>query len=475
MSASSTGGPGGLWLAATVFASDRDGVLVTVLVVTYNGARRLDRCLDAVAAQDLVGQGQVACWVVDNASGDGSDAVVLGRTDGVRLIRSTRNLGFAGGNNLALRQARSPYVVLLNDDAVVQPGWLHALLEPFENASVGAVAGKLLLEPRFVSVPLRAQGVDRLGLVSVARDGEDVTAELVWDPLLVAAPADGVRWCRPSIELLVPLRTDAARLEHPVCVEVQVRAPRAATLHVADRQHAVPPNGARVVLELPAGTPTTDVVNSAGTVLTLDGYAADRGFGRADDTGYDMPAEVFGGCGASLALRTAALGQVGIFDDAWFLYYEDVDLCWRLRRAGWTVRYQPRAVARHEHSATVGSGSVLHVFHDARNRLLTLTKNASFPLVRRSVGRYLLSTAAAAVRAVPPGAGGRSEARLRLQVVASFLRLLPGVLVRRRAVQRSAVVARTTVEAWLGADIGGGRDPGPRSGPWEPAGRRPGA
>lgn len=434
---------------------------MTVVVVTYRGARWLDRCLDSVAAQALARQGLVACWVVDNASSDGSADVLAARADGVRVLRAPRNLGFAGGNNLALREVTTPYAVLLNDDAVAEPGWLSALLAPFDDPRVGAVAGKLLLRPKFVGVALRAAGTRRLGVDAVRRDGEDLTGAVPWDPVLAGPQSGGTRWCRPEVELLVPLTGEEERLPGPVRLTLDLRTEEPAAVQVAGQQHRVGPDGARVTVDLPAGTPIVDVVNSAGTVLHPDASAADRGFGRPDDGRYDAGLEVFGGCGASLALRTAALADVGLFDDDWFLYYEDVDLCWRLRRRGWLVRYAPAAVARHEHSASTGTRSDLHVFHDQRNRLLTLAKNASLPLAVRTVGRFPLTTAAGALRALrslPPGRGREAPdphlTVLRLRVLASFLRLLPRVLRRRRQVERSARVPRRAVEAWLGRGPG---------------------
>lgn len=425
--------------------------LVTVVIVAYNGASRLDRCLDAVADQELAQQGRVACWVVDNASADGSADVVRRRTDGARLIASPRNLGFAGGNNLALRQVTSPFVVLLNDDAVPEPGWLTQLLQPFSQERVGAVTGKLLLQPRFLALPVQTRGTDRLGVTVVERDGKDVTAELVWDPVLAGPQDRRAHWCRPHLDLLVPLPLGVVgSLDRPVRVRLHVMSEQPAVVRIAGQEHPVGPAGQVVDVVLPVGTVTVDVVNSAGTVLTVDGYAADRGFGRVDDGSYDAPEEVFGGCGASLALRTAALHEVGLFDDDWFLYYEDVDLCWRLRRGGWTIRYVPAAVARHEHSASVGTGSDLHAFHDARNRLLTLVKNASLPVVVRTVGRYPLTTAAEAVRHLRTGQPERRAVTLRLRVLASFLRLLPRVVGRRRTSQKGATVPRAAVEAWIG-------------------------
>ena len=434
-------------------AATDEGVVATVVVVTYAGVRWLDRCLDAVAAQDLATQGRVACWVVDNASTDGSAQVLARRTDGVRVLRSPANLGFAGGNNVALRELTTPYAVLVNDDAVPQPGWLDGLLAPFADDRVGAVTGKLLLLPRAVAVPVRAESGRRLGVAAVRRDGDDITGALVWDPLLSGAQDDAVLWCVPDPVLLVPVPDAGDVLDRPVRVEVDVVTGSPGVVPAAGRAQQVLQPG-RLVVQLEAGTATTDVVNSAGTVLLDGAYAADRGFGQADDGRYDDPAEVFGGCGASLALRTSALRDVGLFDDDWFLYYEDVDLCWRLRRRGWQVRYAPAAVARHEHSGSVGTRSDLHVFHDARNRLLTLAKNASLPLLVRTVGRYPLTTAAGALRAARPGGPSLGPTRMRLRVLVSFLRLLPGVLVRRRTVQRSATVPRRAVEAWTGLESG---------------------
>jgi len=423
-----------------VFATTPHNALVTVVVVTYQGVNWLTRCLDALAEQSLARAGRVACWVVDNASSDGTAELLAGRSDGVRVLRASRNLGFAGGNNLALREVTTPFAVLLNDDAAPQPGWLAELLGPFDDPKVAAVAAKLLLLNRYVAVPLPSGG-DQVDVVCVLRDADDVTGAMIWDPLLVAPPTGAVHPCRPGADLLVPLDHSNDELTAPVEVVIEF----------ADGL-------ARQVTVLPIGTATTDVVNSAGTVLTRDGYAADRGLGLADSGRFDVPAEVFGGCGAALALRTAALLDVGLFDEEWFLYYEDVDLCWRLRRRGWTVRYAPGSVARHQHSASVGTRSDLHLFHDHRNRLLTLVKNGSAGLVLRTVGRYPLTTASLGRRAMRlPRGEGRDAAighvRLRLRVLASFLRLLPGVLTRRRSIQRAAEVPRRDLESWLGRDV----------------------
>ena len=122
------------------------------------------------------------------------------------------------------------------------------------------------------------------------------------------------------------------------------------------------------------------------------GYGADRGFLEPDEGQYDAPAEVFAWCGGSVLLRPAYLADVGLFDERFFLYYEDTDLSWRGRSRGWRYRYVPDAVVRHVHAASTGEGSPVFQHYVERNRLLMLVKNAPPRPGRHAVWRYLLVT-----------------------------------------------------------------------------------
>jgi GT2 family glycosyltransferase len=179
-------------------------------------------------------------------------------------------------------------------------------------------------------------------------------------------------------------------------------------------------------------------LNSAGGLVSTTGYGRDRGFGEPDDGRFDEPAEVMYGCGGALALRTDAVRAVGGVDARFFLYYEDVDLSWRLRLAGYSVRYVPDAVAVHEHSATVGAGSLLHTYYTERNRLATLTRCASAGLVLRSVARYPLTTLSVALFESRPKAWRRVRAYL------SYLAWLPALLRARRAI--TTTISRRELE-----------------------------
>jgi hypothetical protein len=139
---------------------------------------------------------------------------------------------------------------------------------------------------------------------------------------------------------------------------------------------------------------------------------------------------------------------VGDFDEDFFLYYEDTDLSWRLRAAGWTVRYEPAAVVRHAHAASSDVRSRLFRFHDDRNRLLMLTKNAPAPVALRAAVRYPVTVASLTLRQGP----GRAMTATRLRALASYLRLLPRMLRRRRAILRAAAVPPRESAALLVAD-----------------------
>jgi GT2 family glycosyltransferase len=204
----------------------------------------------------------------------------------------------------------------------------------------------------------------------------------------------------------------------------------------------------RLLLTEPAG-----VLNNAGVVLLPSGYGADRGLGEPGSA-YPEPAEVFGFSGGAALLRTDAVRQAGGMPRRFFLYYEDTDLSWRLRLAGWTVRYEPDAVVHHAHSATADQASESFAFHNERNRLLTLARCAPAGMAARAAARFLLTTASLTARRlvrqrVPDAAGFRP--RVRLRAFGSFLRLLPWALRSRRTILRGArVPARRVAAEWAG-------------------------
>lgn len=131
-----------------------------VIILNWNGVRLLPDCLSALAAQSYR---DFELWLVDNGSIDGSHLLLddLERTQQpewlshplphpTRIIRNTDNVGFAAGNNQAMRACRSRYVVALNNDAIAGEDWLRQLVETAREGglSVGMVASTMLFSHR---------------------------------------------------------------------------------------------------------------------------------------------------------------------------------------------------------------------------------------------------------------------------------------------------------------------------------------
>lgn len=115
---------------------------ISVVVPNYNGERFLVECFDALRKQTFKGYETI---LIDNASADGSVALTEEKYPEVRCIRMGENTGFARAVNAGIAAARAPYVALLNNDAIVEPGWLGALYACIQkNRRVFSASSKMI-------------------------------------------------------------------------------------------------------------------------------------------------------------------------------------------------------------------------------------------------------------------------------------------------------------------------------------------
>lgn len=128
--------------------SSHQKVDLSIIIVSWNTSQLLAQCLTTVHQNLLASPNLVAeTFVVDNASKDDSTQMVQMHYPWVRLLINQENLGFAGGNNQALRQATGRYVMLLNPDTEMKSGSLATLIEFMQQQpDVGAI-GPYLLNP----------------------------------------------------------------------------------------------------------------------------------------------------------------------------------------------------------------------------------------------------------------------------------------------------------------------------------------
>ena len=126
-------------------------------------------------------------------------------------------------------------------------------------------------------------------------------------------------------------------------------------------------------------------INSAGICISRSGAAWDRGMFEPDRGQYEFVEEVFGACAGAALYRREMLDEIGLFDEDFFLYLEDVDLAFRARLAGWKCLYVPGARVIHHHGGTAGVGSDLAVYYGNRNIVWYPIKDFPFRLLITSL------------------------------------------------------------------------------------------
>jgi GT2 family glycosyltransferase len=185
------------------------------------------------------------------------------------------------------------------------------------------------------------------------------------------------------------------------------------------------------------------IVNSAGLGYCITGTNHDIGFGRMDGPEFGTPVRIFGPCGGAGMYRRELFRRIGGFDEDFFMYYEDVDLCFRAQLAGFKSMYVPSARVYH---AEGGSESTLprpKEFYFARNALLVIIKDFPARILLKHLPAITWETTKRAGSALLRGEFSAIQACL------SAIRMLPKFLAKRREVQQAREAPLREIEALL--------------------------
>jgi GT2 family glycosyltransferase len=117
------------------------------------------------------------------------------------------------------------------------------------------------------------------------------------------------------------------------------------------------------------------LLNHAGARITPIGGGFDIGLYQKDCKTHDAKKEVGAVCGAAMLVRKNLFVKIGGFDEDFFAYFEDLDLCWRAWLYGFKILYIPTSVVYHKLGGSWGRSSATKVFLGERNRLLSMIKN----------------------------------------------------------------------------------------------------
>jgi len=190
------------------------------------------------------------------------------------------------------------------------------------------------------------------------------------------------------------------------------------------------------------------VLDGVGTVVRPDGLAFNRGIGQFDIGQYDEARPVFGVSFAACLIRRRAFepDEVGPLDDTFFMYYEDVDWCYRAGLCGWRVATAPDAIAHHEgaHTARRRPAGFRHYFL-YRNPLWLVVKNFEAPRAARALARRLAAVTAHVVR----GPYRRAACR----ALHDFAGALPRHLAQRPVIQARRTVPDSVLLAHASAEV----------------------
>ena len=283
------------------------------------------------------------------------------------LVQARRNGGFGYGVNLGARNLRQDALVLLNSDAYALEGFVDALTAPLGHDLVEATTARLLLEGRWRLVGDGVESASPQSPGGVGLDSPDVGTPD--SPSAVGLDSPGLAPSDPGVE---------AQAE-----------PTAGATHSAGSAQLRGLDGGIWVSD-PSGV---ELINSTGNLVDACGNGYDRSWLTPAKQEHDSP-EVFGICGGACAISARAWRQLSGMRQDLFMYYEDTDFSYRLRRAGYRVQYVRQAQARHAHAASSDSASEAFTTWNTRNRLRVATRYAPASVAARALvntgGRMLL-------------------------------------------------------------------------------------
>lgn len=114
--------------------------------------------------------------------------------------------------------------------------------------------------------------------------------------------------------------------------------------------------------------------HAGGVIDMLNVIGGHRGVDQEDEGQFDERKEVDFISGAAFFAKRKVFEKIGLFDNRYFLYYEDADFCYRSKMAGFKVFYIPDAIIFHENASSTGLGSPLQDYYQTRNRMLFASK-----------------------------------------------------------------------------------------------------
>lgn len=348
---------------------------VSVIIVNYNGKRYIDTLFNSLK-ELVLDDIRLEIVFVDNASSDDSVEYLSNNYnwDNINIVRSEKNTGFAGGNNLGVNQAGGKYIVFLNNDTKVDKLWLKELYNRMiKDNNIGIINSKLLFFYDFIKVQIRTNDKFKIQK-EVKINGMDYIVDNKFAKNLLL---ENKLTCFGHSYFYLPLIDNEGDYE----ITLNLSEYNEETDYIfIDSKAYRPDESGQIKLSFTADEIIKlkkTLIQNAGSGINenFDGY--DIGMSEEDGEEYCKEYEINNACGASFIMLKEDFIKVGMFDENFFMYYEDTDLSYRVKKLGKKIIYYPNSIVRHIHTGSSKEWSPFFIFHVVRNKALFVYKNIS--------------------------------------------------------------------------------------------------
>jgi len=185
-------------------------------------------------------------------------------------------------------------------------------------------------------------------------------------------------------------------------------------------------------------------LDSTGDFYSVWGLPSPRGRNEVDSGQYDNDVNVFGASGGASLYKAELFNDIGIFDEDFFAYFEDVDISFRAQLAGWKVLFEPKAKAYHHVSATSSRLGDFARYHSAKNFLLLYAKNMPLKLYLKYLPLYTVQ-----LLRMMLGSIKRRKFKVFLKGNWAAIKLHPSTRKKRKHIQSSRKVSIKYIDSIL--------------------------
>lgn len=189
-------------------------------------------------------------------------------------------------------------------------------------------------------------------------------------------------------------------------------------------------------------------LDSTGDLYSVWGLPYPRGRGEPVNDSYDKDTLVFGASGGASIYRTETLRDIGLFDEDFFAYYEDVDVSFRAQLRDWKVLYVPQAIAYHQIGATSGKIKGFTTYQTIKNYPWVVWKNVPTKLLPRVFPRFMLAYLLFCGRAIQ-----RKQFAAVVKGITRSMALLPRKTIDRWHIQNARKVSNAYIWSIMTHDL----------------------